>query len=127
MYIELLKEMFNEMVIKKDVSVVPKYFHLEFLLYAHGQVWNYQDHVSKHQKIYKTPIQYAIRYQNETFIEQDEMISGRMFITLSLPNEPDKELELILIVKFKDNKIYRIWELTYPDWTQLETFKKVKD
>ncbi len=127
MYIELLKEMFTEMVEKKDVSLVSKYYHLDFKMYANGTHQNYDELYESHEKIYKTDIQYKVRYDNETFLEDAEKCSGRIFITLSWPGKDSIELELVLIAAFKNNTIYRIWETCYPDWSQLETFKKVMD
>jgi hypothetical protein len=45
---------------------------------------------------------------------------------LQRPSEPAKKIEVILIAEYKDGKIYRLWELTYPDWSQLPAFKPPK-
>ena len=34
MYVEILKEMFSEMVEKKNASLIPQYYHESFQLYA---------------------------------------------------------------------------------------------
>jgi hypothetical protein len=46
-----------------------------------------------------------------------------VWITTSRPNEAHKKIEVILIAQYKDNKIYRMWELTYPDWSKLPAFQ----
>jgi len=46
-----------------------------------------------------------------------------MWTTVSVPGEKPKKMELILIIEYKDDKIYRLWELTYPDWSQLPEFQ----
>lgn len=76
-----------------------------------------------HKNIYKASIQYKIRYDEETLIEQGNKISGRLFITTTQPNEPAREIEVILIAD-KQDKLYHLWELTYPDWTKLKAFHK---
>ena len=34
MYLEKLKEMFSEMVVKKNISLIPTYYHPDFILYT---------------------------------------------------------------------------------------------
>jgi len=33
------------------------------------------------------------------------------------------KFEVMLIAQYKDNKIFRIWEVTSPDWTQMKEFQ----
>jgi hypothetical protein len=124
MYIEKLKEMFNKMVIPKNASLIPDYYHKEFLLYTNDLVTHYDDFLTSHQKYYATELQYQIEYDDETFLEQGEKLAGRVFITTSRPNESPKRIEVILIAQYKDGKIYRLWELTYPDWSKLPSFQE---
>ncbi|MBL0941316.1 MAG: nuclear transport factor 2 family protein [Alphaproteobacteria bacterium] len=123
MYLEKLKEMFEEMVVKKNVSLIPFYYHKDFVLYANDQTMIYETYLKFHQEIYETPITYEVAYDEETFLEQDEKIAGRVWIKTRLPHESSKTIEVILIARFKDGKIYRLWELTYPDWSKLPEFQ----
>lgn len=124
MYIKLLKEMFSEMVEKKNASLIPKYYHEAFELYANGQMQDYAYFLDFHEKIYQTDINYKISYDKNAFIEQGEKVAARIFFVISKPNEPVKELEVILISEFRDNKIFRIWELCYPDWSKMPEFQQ---
>lgn len=117
-----LKEMFSEMVVKKNAALIPHYYHPEFLLYSNGKTMDYEETVRFHEKIYQTSIQYKIDYDEQTALYQDNKVAVRMYITTSKPGENENELELILIAHFKDGKIYRVWELTYPDWSQDNKF-----
>lgn len=122
MYIELLKEMFAEMVEKKNATLIPHYYHKNFELFANGQTQDYKYFLDFHEKVYQTDIQYKVNYDNNAFIEQGEKVAARIFFIISKSNEPTKELEVILISQFKDNKIFRIWELCHPDWTKMPVF-----
>ena len=62
MYIEILKEMFSEMVEKKNASLIPQYYHTSFQLYANGQIQDYAYFSEFHQKIYATDIHYQVCY-----------------------------------------------------------------
>jgi hypothetical protein len=115
MLIVKLKEMFHEMVLRKDTSLIPYYYHPDFILYTNDQKTDYQAFLESHEKYYATPIKYEIEYDNETFLEQGDKIAGRVWITTTRPTETAKKIEVILI--------YRLWELTYPDWSKLPAFK----
>lgn len=124
MYLQKLKEMFSEMVLKKDASVIPTCYHKEFLLYTNEEMMGYDAFLESHEKYYATPIKYEIQYDEETLLEQGDKIAGRVWITTSRPNEAARKIEVILIAQYKDGKIYRLWELTYPDWSKLAAFKE---
>lgn len=119
-----LKEMFTEMVVKKNAALISHYYHPDFLLFSNGKTMDYDQTVLFHEEIYQTPIQYQIKYDEETVVFNQDKVAARIFITTSRPGESEKELELILIVQYKEGKIYRVWELTYPDWSQDKKFKE---
>lgn len=123
MYIEKLKEMFVQTTIKKDASLIPMYYHPEFICYTNDQAISYDEYLASHKDYYLHPKKYSIEYDDETFLEQGNKVAGRMWITIQTPGEKAKELEVILIAEFKDGKIYRLWELTYPDWSKLSEFE----
>lgn len=123
-YYALLKEMFAEMVVKKDASLIPKYYDSDFILYTNGSTQSYKEFLQFHEKVYKTPIQYAFTFNDETVLTGQDGLSASLSIKISKPGEPTRDLELILIAKYKGNKIYRIWELTYPDWSNMPSFSK---
>ncbi len=122
MLTERLKEMFYEMVVKKDPSKIPDYYDPEFLLYTNAGSMDYEAFLASHHKIYATPIEYEIEYDEETLLEEGDKMAGRIWITTRRPNEPKVRIEVMLIAQFRENRIYRIWELTYPDWSQLPAF-----
>lgn len=124
MYIAKLKEMFSEMVLKKDTSKIPVYYDEDFLLYTNGQITDYAEYLRSHEEYYSSPKQYAIEYDEETFVESNERVAGRVWISVSVPGEKPKKIEVMLIVHYKNGKIYRLWELTYPDWSQLPEFER---
>lgn len=124
MYLEKIKEMFSEMVIKKNASLIPIYYHKDFLLYSNGEVTDYEAFLTSHQEYYSSPKEYKIEYDHETFLEEGQKLALRVWITVSMPKEKPKKIEVILIAEYKENKIYRLWELTYPDWSKLPEFQK---
>ncbi len=87
---------------------------------------DYRQLLEGHQDIYATPIQYHVAYQEETFLESEDKVAGRMWITTQLPGKPKRELELLIIVQYKEGKIYRVWELTFPDWSKMSDFEVIQ-
>jgi len=126
MYIEKLKDMFLHTTIKKDASLIPIYYHQEFICYTNEQAITYKEYLASHQEYYLHQKKYAVEYDDQTFLESGTKVAGRMWITITVPDEKPKRLEVILIAEFKEEKIYRLWELTYPDWSNLPEFEKKK-
>lgn len=120
---ERVKKMFAEMVEKKQLSEIPVYYHRDMILHSNGGQMDYQEFYDIHKQVYGTDITYKIKYDEETFVEEKDKLAARVFITTETPDEGSKELEVVLIILFKEDKIYRLWELTYPDWSQMESFK----
>jgi hypothetical protein len=123
MHLELLKDMFDRMVLKKDASLIPFFYHEDFILYANGEEMGYESYLKLHQEVYATPIQYQIAYDQETLVEQGNKVAGRVWITITQPEQQPKKIEVILIASFKEGKIHRLWELTSPDWSKLPEFQ----
>lgn len=121
-----LKEMFSQMVEQKNASLIPKYYHMDFLLYSNGKTMDYQQLLDSHVELYKTSIQYRIAYDEDTLLQEKDKVAGRVFITTQRSEEEPKEIEVILIVEYKDGKIYRVWELTWPDWSQMKAFEDIE-
>lgn len=122
-HITLLKEMFDKVTIEKNDKAISLYYDKSFELYSNGKKMTYDEFLQMHQNVFKTAIQYKVRYDEATFIDQGDKVAGRIFITTIKPNEPPREIEVILIAQYKDNKLYRLWELTYPDWSKMKAFQ----
>ncbi len=120
--IKLLKDMFEDVTLNKRADQVPLYYHPDLMLYTNGIVMDYNEFLESHIKTCATPIQFEISYDEETLLEQGNRLAGRMWITTKMPDEMPHEIELILVANYKDGKIHRLWELTYPDWSQLPEF-----
>lgn len=122
---ELLKEMFQKMVVPKDASLIPTYYHKDFLLITNEIEMDYNEFLSMHEEVYQTPIEYKVEYHEETFLEEGDKVAGRIWITTQRPSEKPKKLEVILIAIYNESKLYRLWELTYPDWSTLPAFENI--
>ena len=121
--IDVLKNMFTNMVVKKDISDMPKYYTSDFELYSNGKTMNYKQYYLGHKSIYKTSIQYQIAYDENTFVKNNNKVAVRMFITTKMPHSKANKIEVILIAQFRKHKISKLWELTYPNWSKLKSFK----
>ena len=120
---KLLQEMFREMVIKKDASLISHYYHPDFLLETNGQKQDYTAFAEGHRKVYATDIVYEVRYDDDAWVETGDRIAARVWIKTERSNEPAVEFEVVLIGTYVNQKIYRVWELTWPDWSQAKAFE----
>ncbi|MBA3535826.1 MAG: hypothetical protein H0T84_04340 [Tatlockia sp.] len=116
--------MFEKVTVEKNERAIPLYYDKDFELYSNGKKIGYDAFLKMHRDIYKTSIQYKVRYDEKTFFEQGNRVAGRLFITTEKPKESAREIEVILIAEYKDSKLYRLWELTYPDWSKMKAFEK---
>jgi hypothetical protein len=114
--------MFKDVTEKKQTHLISDYYHSDFQLFANGLNQNYKEYLLGHEGIHKTAIEYKVNYDEKTFVESDNKFAGRVFIDVSLGDISEK-IEVILIIEFKDGKIYRLWETAYPDWSKMEMFK----
>ncbi|WP_206001965.1 hypothetical protein [Paraburkholderia aromaticivorans] len=73
--------------------------------------------------MYATEVTYEVRYDDDTWVESPERIAARVWIKTQRPNEAPVEFEVVLIANYVDRKIHRVWELTWPDWTQVKAFE----
>lgn len=127
-HVEQLKNMFHSMVEGKNIALMPTYYDIGFELYSNGKTMSYSEFVSMHEDVYKTDIQYNISYDENAWVENDDKLAGRVFITTTKPGAPAKEIEVILIAQYHNDKLYKLWELTYPDWSGFKRFKtELKD
>jgi hypothetical protein len=120
---ELMQEMFTRMVEAKDITQVEKYYDPGLLLYTNGQVQDYEAFHAGHARVYPTEISYAVEYDDEAWVESGDRLGGRMWITTKRPGENATRIEVIFLGIYRDGRIFRLWELTWPDWSQLQAFE----
>lgn len=114
-----LVEMFDRMVISKDATLIPHYYDPDFLLETNGQTQDYRAFVEGHERVYATSISYRVRYDDATWVESADRVACRLWITTQRPDEAAVEIEVVLIATYRGDRIHRLWELTWPDWTRV--------
>lgn len=120
---QLMKEMFSEMVVKKDISLVPRYYHPDFVLETNGQRQGFADFLAGHERVYATAIGYGVRYDESSWVESGDKLAARMWITTQRPGEAAVEIQVVLIATYAGSQIIHLLELTWPDWTQLKALE----
>lgn len=119
---DLLVEMFDTMVVLKDATAIERYYHPDFLLITNGQTQDFAAFAAGHRTVYATEISYAVRYDEEAWVDTDDRVAARLWITTARPGEPPTEIEVVLVATLVDGRFHRVWELTWPDWSQLQAF-----
>src|SRR5262245_52297077 len=115
--------MFDEMVVRKNGDLIERYYHPEFVMYSDGLAQNFTEFADSHRKIYLTDISYAIEYDDDAWVKSDDKVAGRVWITTTRPGEKPNRIEVILIAAYRDGRIYRVWETTWPSWRGLPAFE----
>lgn len=123
MSIALFKEMFEQMVVRKDAGAAGRYYHPDFVMYSDGLRQDFAEFAASHDGVYATEISYAIEYDDEAWVEAPDRVAGRLWITTARPGEEPTRIEVVLIAAYRDGLIHRIWETTWPSWRSLGAFE----
>jgi len=121
--VERLREMFERMVIAKDASLLAEYYDPEFVLETNGQVQDYAAFAAGHERAYETDIAYEVKYDEEAWVQTNVEVAGRMWITTSRPGRAPTRIEVVLVARLRDGRFYRLWQLTWPDWSRMAEFE----
>ncbi|AKN18822.1 hypothetical protein [Mycobacterium haemophilum] len=116
MSIMLLREMFDQMVVGKNAELIEHYYHPDFLMHSDGLTQSYTEFRDSHREIYSTSITYAIEYDEQAWVEAADKVAGRVWITTARPGEKPTRIELVLIAAYRNGRIHRIWETSWPSW-----------
>jgi hypothetical protein len=119
MSVALFKEMFVCMVVEKNADLIEHYYHPEFVMYSDGLGQHFGEFADSHRGVYATPISYAIECDDEA----GDRVAGRIWITTSRPDEQPTRIELVVIAAYRDGRIRRVWETTWPSWCQVAAFE----
>lgn len=123
MSVALLREMFEKMVVRKDIGAIDRFYDPSFVMYSNGVTQNFDEYAASHRTVYDTPISYTIEYDEEAWVETSDKVAGRVWITTSLPGESPTRIEVVLIAAYKEGRITRVWETTWPSWNDLPAFE----
>lgn len=123
MSVAVLREMFEQMVIRKDGTAIERFYDPSFVMYSNGMTQNFDEFSASHRESYETAISYAIEYDEEAWVEAEDKVAGRVWITTSRPGESPTRIEVVLITAFKEGRITRVWETTWPSWNDLPAFE----
>lgn len=116
MSVALLREMFDRMVVAKNAELIEHYYDPDFLMYSDGLSQSFAKFRDSHRKLYATAISYAVEYDEHAWVEGPDKVAGRVWITTSRPGEEPTRIEVVLIAAYRNGRIHRIWETTWPSW-----------
>ena len=119
----MLRQMFEQMVEKKDPTAIDHFYHPSFVMFSNAVTQDFEAFAASHRTIYATPISYSVEYDEQAWVESPEKVAGRVWITTSRPGESSTRIEVVLIAAFVDGRISRVWETTWPSWNTLPAFE----
>ena len=128
MSIAALKSMFDEMVAHKNAEKIAHFYDPGFVMFSNGIEQGYEAFADEHRKVYATDISYAFEYDELAWVESIDAegsgkVAGRVWITTTRPGEDPTRIEVILIAAYSQGRISTLWELTYPNWADLDAFE----
>jgi len=114
--IQIVKEMFGEFAEKLNINSLDTYYSKDFILESNGKTYTYQQYKDLETNIYKTLKRLKVVRYDDIFAAGDKVVS-RMSIRLVHKDGRTNQFQVILIAQIKGDKISRIWEITYPSWS----------
>ncbi|WP_124709207.1 nuclear transport factor 2 family protein [Gordonia insulae] len=123
MTVARLKEMFDQMVVRKDADLIGRYYHPDFVMTSDGLTEEFADFADGHRRVYATDIAYAIEYDEDAWVDAGDRVAGRVWITTSRPGETPTRIEVVLIASYLDGRIHRVWETTWPSWRTVDALE----
>lgn len=125
-YYPLLQRMFTEMVLEKDADRIADFYHPEFRMETNQIEQGFAEFLADHRKYYsdENQMNYEIEYDDGTVVEDSDGLACRVWITTQQGDEEPTRIEVLLIAKYRDDKIWRLWELTLPNWSSLAAFEE---
>ena len=116
MSVALLREMFEQMVVAKNGELIEHFYDPDFVMYSDGLRQSFTEFRDSHLKLYATPLTYVSSTTSRPGLETSDRVAGRVWITTSRPGEEPTRIELVLIAAYRDGRILRVWETTWPSW-----------
>jgi hypothetical protein len=100
MSIAVLRQMFEQMVEKKDSAAIDRFYDPSFgdVLQRHHPGFRRIRREPPH--LYATPICYSVEYDEQAWVETTDRVAGRVWITTSRPGESPTRIEVVLIAAF---------------------------
>ena len=122
MSIAVLRQMFEQMVEKKDPTAIEQFYDPSFVMFSNGVTQDFEAFTASHRIVYSTEIRYSVEYDEDAWVETPDKVAARVWITTSRPNESPTRIEVVLIAAFHEGRITRVWETTWPNWNALPAF-----
>lgn len=113
--ISIVKQMFTEVSEKRDLSKFDDFYARDFLLVSNNKKYGYEVYKKQQQDIFKKLASLKVLSYEDIFAANDKVVS-RMSIKLNMKDGVTHTFYLIAIFRLKNDKIDRIWEITYPTW-----------
>ena len=122
MSIAVLRQMFEQIMEKKDTTAIDRFYHPSFVMFSNGVTQDFEAFAASHRTIYATPICY-FEYHEQASVETTDKVAGRVWITTSRPGESSTRIEVVLIAASTDGRISRVRETMWPSWNTLPAFE----
>lgn len=122
MSIALLRDMFDQMVVRKDATVIERFYDPSFEMHSNGivRITRPSPRVTAACTPPTSPTPWST---TKTPAETADKVAGRVWITTSRPDEEPTRIEVVLIAVFTHGRIGRLWETTWPSWNALPAFE----
>lgn len=115
--VDLIKSMFSNTSEKLDASNLDKYYNQDFILVSNDKSYNYSVYKKQQEDVFKQLSSIKVTKYEDIFSAGNK-VTGMVKIKLTKKDGVIYDFSVIFIALIKNNKISRIWEITYPTWEE---------
>lgn len=114
--VNLVKKMFSDFAEKRDINTLDQYYSKTFVLISNHKNYDYSVYKRQQRDIFQKLKSLQVLSYDDIFAKDNKVVS-RMTIRLIMKNGDAHTFYVIFIALIHDKKIVRLWEITYPSWS----------
>jgi fatty-acyl-CoA synthase len=110
-----MREIVTRMVEAESTSLLDAYYDPDFVLTVNGRSQDLAAFRAEHERIQRTGITFAVTYDEDSWVEGQDCLAGRIWITTHRACGQAVRIEALFVVAYRSGRLLRLTALTWPD------------
>jgi fatty-acyl-CoA synthase len=110
-----MREIVTRMVEAESSSLLDAYYDPDFLLTVNGRSQDLAAFRAEHERVQRTGITFAATYDEDSWVEGQDGLAGRIWITTHRACGQAVRIEALFVAAYRSGRLLRLTALTWPD------------
>jgi hypothetical protein len=110
-----MREIVTRMVEAESTSLLDAYYDPDFLLTVNGRSQDLAAFRAEHKRVQRTGITFAVTYDEDSWVEGQDCLAGRIWITTYRACGQAVRIEALFVAAYRSGRLLRLTALTWPD------------